>query len=673
MAHTLQYIGMKKISLLPVFILFTGIFALAQTTYDIDELNRKAETVLNYKTDSAIFFAKQAIDLSEIQNYNKGKSEGLAILGFANYIAGDYDAALFSCHESIKSGETDIGTDLTLAYHALGLIKINQGQNDEAIRWFSKLTEQATKEDNMHVMADACTNMGLAYLNKKFFQSARNYLLTALNIYEKIDHPHSQTFAYLNYGRLFFEQNEFDSAKYFLNESVIIARKIKNERAILHAYSMLGQINLTENALDSAQYYFTTAYEFALTHDLLWEKANLSAWLSETNYKAGNFHQAIAYGEIAIELAKKAHIIYILQKINNIIAKSYIEIKDFKAAENHVNYLETLIDSLSLADSSNLLRSIIDVNIFKQEEQNLELVSNQLSIAKEKLLKRNLMLIGSILTLTLLLVILGLIINSNHIKTRNNEKLKELNEEISAQKEHLEEANKTLANLNKEKDLLLGIVAHDIRSPLNKISGLVNILHLEGKYSSDQNEIFEMVQGTIKDANQLADELLEINVIEAGSIHTSNEALKMSVFVQPVIDQYKAIALGKNIKIELIQKCEDVEFISDRKLLQRVLQNLLSNAIKFSEKNTTVFLELDFIENQIHFNIIDQGPGIPKAEHSILFTKFGKTSVRPTDGETSNGLGLYIVDQLVKTLGGYLTFKSTINVGSKFKVILPVA
>jgi signal transduction histidine kinase len=220
---------------------------------------------------------------------------------------------------------------------------------------------------------------------------------------------------------------------------------------------------------------------------------------------------------------------------------------------------------------------------------------------------------------------------------------------------------------------LLGIVAHDIRSPLNKISGLVNILHLEGKYSSDQNEIFEMVQGTIKDANRLADELLEINVIEAGSIHTNKEALKMSVFVQPVIDQYRANALGKNIKIELIQKCEDVEFISDRKLLQRVLQNLLSNAIKFSEKNTTVFLELDFIENQIHFNIIDQGPGIPKAEHSILFTKFGKTSVRPTDGETSNGLGLYIVDQLVKTLGGYLTFKSTIDVGSKFKVILPVA
>jgi signal transduction histidine kinase len=313
------------------------------------------------------------------------------------------------------------------------------------------------------------------------------------------------------------------------------------------------------------------------------------------------------------------------------------------------------------------------VNIFRQEEQNLQLVSNQLAIAKAALLKRNLMLTGTILTLTLLVVILGLIFNSNHIKTKNNEKLQELNEEISAQKEHLEKVNKELADLNKEKDLLLGIVAHDIRSPLNKISGLVNILQLEANNTRDQNEIFNMIQGTIKDANRLADELLEINVIEAGSIHMHKETLKMSSFIQPVIDQYKAIARGKNIKIELIQKCEDVAFSSDRKLLQRVLQNLLSNAIKFSEKNTTVHVELDFLKNQLHVSIIDQGPGIPEAEHPILFTKFGKTSVRPTDGETSNGLGLYIVDQLVKTLGGSLTFKSTKGKGSLFKVILPVS
>jgi signal transduction histidine kinase len=220
---------------------------------------------------------------------------------------------------------------------------------------------------------------------------------------------------------------------------------------------------------------------------------------------------------------------------------------------------------------------------------------------------------------------------------------------------------------------LLGIVAHDIRSPLNKISGLVNILQLEGNNSGDRNEIFDMIQGTIKDANRLASELLEINVIEAGAIDIHNETLKISSFIQPVIDQYRDIALEKKIKIELIQKCEDIEFHTDRKLLQRVLQNLLSNSIKFSENNTTVYVELDFIKSQLHFSVIDQGPGIPEDEHSILFTKFGKTSVRPTDGETSNGLGLYIVDQLVKSLGGSLTFKSTKGKGSLFKVKLPAS
>ena len=664
---------MKILFILPVFILSVGLFALAQSPRDIDELNAKAEELLNHKIDSAIYLAKKAIDLSEILNYNKGKSDGLAILCFARYITGEYDEALIDCHESIKTGEKEGIEDLILAYHALGLISINRGQNDKAIVWFSQLTDLAKKHDNVQILADACSNLGLAYLNKKFFQRSRDYLLTALNIYENIGHPHAQTFAFLNYGRLFFEQNEYDSAKFFLDKSLKISLEINSERAILHAYSMLGQINLHDDKLDSAEHYFIAAYDLALSNDLLWEKANLSAWLAETYYKVGNYPEAIKYGEIAIELAKEAHVIYILQKINSILAKSYIEIGDYDTAESHVQYLETLIDSLALADSTNLLRSIIDVNIFRQEEQNLQFVSQQLAMAKSELSNRNLMLTGSALTLVLLLVILGLIINSNHIKTRNNGKLNELNEKISAQKEYLEKVNKDLADLNKEKDLLLGIVAHDIRSPLNKISGLVNILELEANGHSDQKEIFDMMKDTIKDANKLAAELLEINVIEAGAISAKCETLHLTSFANQIIEEYRAIAREKNIEIELIQKCEETEFKSDEKLLHRILQNLVSNAIKFSEKNTTICIELDCIDDKARFNIIDQGPGIPEQEHAILFTKFGKTSVRPTNGESSNGLGLFIVDQLIKTLGGTLTFTSKPGEGSEFKVLLPLS
>jgi signal transduction histidine kinase len=201
----------------------------------------------------------------------------------------------------------------------------------------------------------------------------------------------------------------------------------------------------------------------------------------------------------------------------------------------------------------------------------------------------------------------------------------------------------------------------------------MHILQLESGVDADQHEVYGMVQRTIKDANKLADELLEINKIESGAIRKTEDNLRILEFVKQLIEQHKAIADEKNIQLQFLQNCADIEFVSDRKILQRIFENLVSNAIKFSEKNSTVMIKVDVDADQIKLQVIDNGLGIPEEEHQHLFTKFGKTSTRPTNGESSNGLGLYIVDQLIKTLGGNLTFQSKVGVGSQFAVLLPLA
>jgi signal transduction histidine kinase len=664
---------MKKRLLIVVTLLHIITVVFGQSHQHIDFINQKAGEFFNYNADSSIHYAQKAIDMSIESNYAKGKSEGLGKLCFACYMKGEYEKALNYCRESLEIGEKrNANIDLTMTYHALGLIKINQSKYDEAIEIFSHLTELAARQDDLHTMADACGNLGLAYLNKRFFQRAQTYLLTAIKIYGNIEHPHGEVFAHLNYGRLFFEQNEYDSAHYYLAKSAEIGLEIKNERAILHAYLMLGQINVAEYNLDKAEQYFLDAYQLAQSHDLLWEKANISSWLSETYYKKENYSSAISYGETAIQLAKKAKIVYILKKVSTILAKSYLEKNNYDAAESHVKYLEDLIDSLALTDSTDILSSIMDVEDIKREEQSLELVSNQLAVAKAEIGKRNILLIGFVVTMSLLIIILGLIFKSNRTKTKNNLDLKALNEKIQAQKERLEKVNDNLDTINKEKDLLLGMVAHDIRSPLNKISGLVNILKIENGVHQSQQEIYNLVQRTVTDANRLADELLEINKIEGGDIEKKDETLNLSAFFHHLVDLYRTIAKEKDIEVVLVQKCPDIEFSSNRKILQRIFENLMSNAIKFSEQNSTITIEVDRCDKQINFKIIDRGLGIPEEEHSVLFTKFGKTSARPTNGESSNGLGLYIVDHLIKTLGGDLSFKSRPGEGSEFVVAIPM-
>jgi signal transduction histidine kinase len=102
------------------------------------------------------------------------------------------------------------------------------------------------------------------------------------------------------------------------------------------------------------------------------------------------------------------------------------------------------------------------------------------------------------------------------------------------------------------------------------------------------------------------------------------------------------------------------------------MNNLISNAVKFSPANTTVQISVHLDADQfLLVEVIDQGPGIPEEEQVKLFTPFGRTSVRSTDGETNTGLGLAITKNIVVAHGGTVGVKSTVGKGSTFWFALP--
>ncbi len=663
---------MEKILFLLGIILSLSFDSYGQNLQKIDQLNREADSLLNVDIDIAIDKAQSAIDLSIENKYAQGKAEGLGYLGFASYLLGDYELGENYCNQSISiSKKIHAQKSLFIANNTLGLINLDQHHYDDAIRIFMRLVNMAEEVRNANFLSDALSNLGLTYLNQKMYNKSKHYLLAARQIHERINHPDGQIYVYLNLGRLHLELNQTDSALHYLNTSYQMAKNSNNQRALLYCNTLLGQVSLNSNQLNKAEEYFTEAYWISRNLALKKEVANAASWLCECFYDSNNFDKAIQFGEEAIEVAKNARSIYIIQRVNNTLAKSYLEKGDYKTAEKQIKYQEHLIDSLALIDSTDLFSSMIQLKSLKDEEEQLELVNNQLRVAKAEITRRNTFIIGALLTFLLLGTVLILIINSNKTKTKTNEELLALNKKIYDQKQHLEKTIEALDKSNKEKDLLLGMVAHDMRSPLNKINGLMNILQ-KNDPKEDKNEIYELVQQTISDANKLADELLEINKIESGVLEKTIEKLKTRDFLKQIQKQYEPVASNKNIEFIIEHRCPKAEIKSDRKILLRIFENLVSNAIKFSEPSTTISLIAECHKKNVIFHIKDQGLGIPENEQKILFTKFGKTSTRPTHGEPSNGLGLYIVNELTKTLDGEISFFSQAGKGSQFSITIPV-
>ena len=234
--------------------------------------------------------------------------------------------------------------------------------------------------------------------------------------------------------------------------------------------------------------------------------------------------------------------------------------------------------------------------------------------------------------------------------------------------------NRKLMHFNEEKNNFLAIAAHDLKSPINNIIGLTSLINISHHVlPADIQEYIRHIQRSCYNMQTLITNLLDINKIEQGSMELKPELVNISTFVRQHIRAFKEHTTVKNITIALEDhEAADTCITTDLSALQRILDNLLSNAIKFSPRNKNVTLRIQ--QNQTYLNIAveDEGPGIPPEEISLLFRKFKRLSARPTDGESSTGLGLSIVKELVQALNGKISVESRVGKGTIFLVELPL-
>jgi len=130
-------------------------------------------------------------------------------------------------------------------------------------------------------------------------------------------------------------------------------------------------------------------------------------------------------------------------------------------------------------------------------------------------------------------------------------------------------------------------------------------------------------------------------------------------------------ATAKQTKIEILPHDRPTPHRLDPNKIRQVVNNLLSNAVKFSPPGSTITVEIEAIAGAIVVAVRDQGPGIPEAERGKLFKDFSRTSVQPTGGEKSTGLGLAICRKIVDGHHGTITAENLPERGCVFRVTLP--
>jgi two-component system sensor histidine kinase/response regulator len=213
------------------------------------------------------------------------------------------------------------------------------------------------------------------------------------------------------------------------------------------------------------------------------------------------------------------------------------------------------------------------------------------------------------------------------------------------------------------------VVSHDLKGPLTNIRMAQFMLRDILRDNHEARPILDTMDLTLNSMVEMI--RVFIDAMDSQQLEASLKPVDVHTLAAQTVEQYRLSAERKEIHIT-VRDCQ-AQVLADERLLRQVLSNLVSNAIKFSPKGTTTAIWTEQHDDKIHICVADGGPGIPVDERDKLFNMFSKLSIRPTGGENSTGLGLWIVKELTQLQNGRVGVDHPADGGALFWIELPSA
>ncbi len=587
-----------------------------------DIISAKKRIAMNYQSigdyknmQAQLGFLEGLIDQGEISDPNQ-ISELYYDLGEAFYMIGNYSGAVDFLEKSLHFGKGQKSNQTIIwAMIQLGELHLSQKNYAEALTHFNKSISMNKMEKDVWAMGFACYMAGKAHILSGNLDSA-HYYFNKIKSHKDVTKYDVEGHLLIFNAKLKLVGGQIDSAYYIVNKALNLVKDRHEEyQEFYEAFNILG--------------------------DILFQRKE--------------FEQAIeTYGKV-LDLGQKLYTPYYQLESLEGISNCYREIGDYKNEAKYYRLFYQLEDSLQNQYNSQRLAKL-EFDSFREKQE----AEHQAQLAKEER-TRTIIIVST----GLLLVILIILYFFYRSKAKANKKLSALNSEINYQKEELE-------FLNQEKNKLIGVVAHDLRSPLNSVKGLVNIYKIE----DDENEkerYLDLISVSTERMTDMVNRVLDVSALESKKLDLRSEKVDLVELMNQLMLNFQINAEKKNQSIKLDTKLEQAHVELDKNYLIQVIENLASNALKYSEKETTTTISIESVQNKIRLSVIDQGPGISKEEQKKLFKEFSTLTTRTTGGEKATGLGLSIVKKYVEAMKGRIWCESVLGEGSAFKIEFALA
>ena len=545
------------------------------------------------------------------------RAEALSALEEYALAISQYEAALDVFLESTDS------TGLGYVYHGLGVLSGYLGRVEDAIQFTKQGLEHDTSEiDDVFV-------------------------------------------SWNNLARDLIYLERFDEAQVYIKKLKTQFKRGEDSAGFYEGLECEADLHFYKGAYEQSLKKVKQCYRFQKSQGLVGYLSGLHLYMAEIYLEMGEMDKA------SIEL-EKARVIE--EEVTPGLSSEYytILLEEYHLAKG--NYKEAYSALAKYADRQNKKEQLNSTGLFQVLKNQFDFENKLASerqaqelIKKEATLKLN----ASRKSRYYLLAILTLIVVIAIIMVVALSKFSRLNRRLKTQNQQIERKNSELSQNNIVKEKLIGLIAHDTRSPLAATtSGLemVNSGDLDGE---DSKELMHALEKNAKSSLEELDAVIQWARAQQEGIELVLEVVQLEPLVENLVANVQNLFLEKRVKFraDVFHSCE---VYGDATLLKHTLKNLMINAGKFSNEDSEVLIKTRGDSRECHIDVEDHGVGMNADELSSLFS-FEAKSRLGTKKEKGTGLGLLQCHEFVTRMGGSIDVTSTTGAGTTFTVTLPKA
>jgi signal transduction histidine kinase len=622
-----------------------------------------------FEPHKASKYAEIALPLSQKINFKKGEVRVLYYMGMIAYYAGDNVKAMNNFLQSLKISELSNDAELIGAnLSRIGDINREEGNYTQADEYINKAITILRKTPNKLFLITALFHRGLLHLYQENFIKSLESLEEALFISQTIKDNRYIAISLYYIAEVYLKQKDYERAFNYYRQSITFNEKINNRLLLAGTLNNVGKLFLSTQQLDSAIIYSHDALNVARTINQKAEITDAYAILYKSHYTKKQIDSAFYYQSRwivendSLFNEKKNKQIFLLQ-YNAQKEKDKIEIEKQKA---EIAKRDTLLYA-SIAIICFILLIIIILYI---NNRNKTIANLKMQKQKGEIEEKN-----------------QAIIMQNEELRQHQEELKLINENLEEKKQEIEllndnlesvvtqrtqELKQTMDNLTKQNQDLQQfsyIISHNLRAPVARVLGLVNLFNEEDYSYHFNKEIMSHLKKTTNDLDTVIGDLTQIISIrnDLSKIKEKIDIIQLvtqeQFLLRDEIEKSKALIDTKGIK-------ENTLF-SIKSYVQSIIHNLLSNAIKYKSPRREPIIHVSTtIENDfICMSFKDNGIGM-NLNNIDKYKIFGLYK-RIHDHVEGKGMGLFLVKTQIESLGGKIEVESQLDVGTIFKVYFP--